>query len=87
MSEPVEKLSVSLAPELASWARTHAKLHNQSVSGVIAEALERAKRAEALGALLRDLDAEFGALSEDELRAADRAWTEAHRAAAAHSEP
>jgi hypothetical protein len=69
-----EKLSVSVDAELWAAARS-LPLPERSASAVVAEALRRMIAGEQLRALLDELDAEFGPVPDDEIRAAERRWS------------
>jgi hypothetical protein len=67
----VDKISISLSPEDAKWARARAKKLKTSVSGVVGEALRRERQAEARRKLVEELG---GPLAEEELRAVLAEW-------------
>ena len=67
----VEKISISLSPEDARWARARAKKLKTSVSGVVGEALRRERQAEARRQLIEELG---GPLDEEALRAVLNEW-------------
>jgi K+/H+ antiporter YhaU regulatory subunit KhtT len=52
---PVEKLSVSLAPDEIAWVRRKAEESASNVSAVLAEAVRQQRRLEAIDALLAEL--------------------------------
>ena len=68
----VDKMSVSFDPDLGEAIRTAAASHGQPLSTWLAEAAASKLRAEALSAYLDAWEAEHGALSLDELAAAER---------------
>ena len=68
----VDRLSITLAPELGRAARRAAKRANLSLSAWIAEAAADRVRNEALGAALDEWEADDGAFTSDELAAAAR---------------
>lgn len=68
----VEKLSVSMPIEDIAWVRAKALRSEMSVSAVLAEAVRRQRRAEALAALLDDLGVED--ISEQDLAAVRAEW-------------
>ena len=68
----VEKMSVSLAPELGEAIRAAATQHGQAVSSWLADAAASKLRAEALSAFLDAWESEHGALTAKELAAAER---------------
>jgi hypothetical protein len=67
----VDKISISLSPADAKWARGRAKRLKTSVSGVVGDALRRERQAEARRQLIDELG---GPLSEAELRAVLEEW-------------
>lgn len=67
----IEKISISLPAELLAEARTYA---GSNLSAYVADSLRRRILADRLGQYLDELDAEFGALTEDELAEARRLW-------------
>jgi hypothetical protein len=67
----IEKISISLPAELVAEARTYA---GGNLSAYVADSLRRRILADRLGTYLDELDAEFGALTEDELAEARRLW-------------
>jgi hypothetical protein len=69
----VDRLSITLAPELGRAARRAAKRANLSLSAWIAEATADRVRNEALGAALDQWESEDGAFTSDELAVATRA--------------
>lgn len=68
----VDRLSITLAPELGRAARRAAKRANVSLSAWIAEATADRVRNETLGAALDRWEAEDGAFTPDELADAAR---------------
>jgi hypothetical protein len=68
----VEKLSVSMPPEVAAQVRAAALAANQPVSAWVAEALGERLRQEALGELVAGWQAEGGVFTPEELDDARR---------------
>lgn len=67
----VDKISISLSPDDAKWARARAKKLKTSVSGVVSEALRRERQADARRQLLAELG---GPLDDNELRTILEEW-------------
>ena len=65
-------MSVSFDPELGDAIRAAAAQHGQSLSSWLAQAAASKLRAEALTAYLDAWEAEHGALTAEELAAAER---------------
>jgi hypothetical protein len=72
MSQPAEKLSISMPSKLVSAARKRAG--RRGLSAFVAQAVARELEREALGEFLDDLDSTLGAVPEAELKRARRAW-------------
>ena len=72
----VEKMSVSFDLELGEAIRTSAGRDHQSVSAWLAEAARDRLRLEALGEAVHAWEGEFGALTDAEVAAAERALTQ-----------
>lgn len=68
----VDKMSVSFDPALGDAIRAAAAQHGQPLSSWLAEAAASKLRAEALTAYLDAWEAEHGALTAEELAAAER---------------
>lgn len=68
----VDKMSVSFDPELGDAIRAAAAHRGQPLSSWLAEAAASKLRAEALTAYLDAWEAEHGALTDEELAAAER---------------
>lgn len=66
----VDKLSISLDPDLGDAVRDAAKHRGSSISAWLAEAAAAKLRAEALTDYLRDWEAKNGPFTSDELAAA-----------------
>ena len=66
----VDKLSISLDPELGDAVRAAAKRHGCGLSRWLAEAAAAKLRNEALGEFLDEWEAENGAPTEEELASA-----------------
>lgn len=77
-----KKIGISLPPEIYSWAAHEVQEGRaQSISALITEGLYAMRGQAELGALIRDLEAEVGELSEEDLariqvaeEAAREAW-------------
>lgn len=63
----VDKLSVSFDPDLGDAVRAAAKRSGRGLSGWLAEAAAERLRSEALGEFLDGWEAEYGALTAEEL--------------------
>jgi Arc/MetJ-type ribon-helix-helix transcriptional regulator len=77
-----KKIGISLPDETYAWIQ--AKIERgaaETVSGVIAQSLERERKREELRDLLAEWSAEIGPPSADEQRWVDEAVTKAHVAA------
>lgn len=72
MSEPAEKLSISMPHKLASAARQRAG--KRGLSSFVARAVARELEREALGDFLNELDEMLGPVPDAELKRARRAW-------------
>lgn len=72
MSQPAEKLSISMPRKLASAARKRAG--RRGLSAFVAQAVARELEREALGEFLDDLDSSLGAVPEVELKRVRREW-------------
>jgi hypothetical protein len=72
MSEPAEKLSVSVPKALATAARRQAG--PRGLSGFVARAISHELEREQLGNFLRELDEAAGPVPESELSRARQAW-------------
>jgi hypothetical protein len=72
MSEPADRLSVSVPSALASAVRR--RVGARGLSGFVARAIAHELEREQLGELLGDLDPKLGPVSPVELRKARRAW-------------
>jgi hypothetical protein len=72
MSQPAEKLSISMPHKLASAARKRAG--RRGLSSFVAQAVARELEREALGEFLEDLDRELGPVPDAELKRARREW-------------
>lgn len=72
MSQPTEKLSISMPRKLASAARKRAG--RRGLSAFVARAVARELEREALGAFLDELDSTLGAVPEVELKRVRRCW-------------
>jgi predicted transcriptional regulator len=70
----VEKLSVSVEPELARRMRAAAEATGQSVSAFVAQAVEDRLKLEAGRRLLAEWEAEHGAITEEELERVRSRW-------------
>jgi len=70
----VEKLAVSLDPELAALVRTLAESSGESVSGWLADAARRKIRNLAARVALMNYEEEFGAITPKEIAAARKLW-------------
>jgi len=68
----VDKLSISLDPELGDAVRSAAAQAGQPVSSWLAEAAASKLRAEALAEFLGSWEAEHGALTAEEIARAER---------------
>jgi predicted transcriptional regulator len=68
----VEKMSISLDPELGQAVREAATKEDTSVSAWLAEAARAQLRQEGLAAFLDDWQAEHGAFTDEEIRDAER---------------
>jgi len=66
-----DKLSISLAPDLADAIRSAAERLNLSTSGWLAEAARKKLRGDALDEFLSEWQEENGAFTQEELDAAD----------------
>lgn len=73
---PVEKLAISVDPDLASSIRALADASGDSVSGWLADAARRKMRDIAAISALKEFEKEFGAISAEELEAAANLWLE-----------
>ena len=72
MTEPAEKLSVSIPKKLATAARR--KAGPRGLSGFVARAISHELEREQLGGFLEELEEAAGAVSKRELARARRAW-------------
>lgn len=72
MSEPAEKLSVSIPKDLATAVRRRAG--PRGLSGFVARAISHELEREQLGAFLDELDEAAGPVPKRELSRARRAW-------------
>ena len=70
----VQKLSVSLEPDLVSRARQEAVVAGQSLSAFVGEAVEYRLKLEAARHLLAAWEAEHGPISQSERERARSQW-------------
>ena len=68
----VKKLAISLPADLAGAIKAAAEKERVSVSGWLAEAASRRLRRRRAVQAIKEYEAEFGEISEDELKAVDR---------------
>ena len=68
----VRKWSVSIDEDLAGRVEEH--VGGRGLSGFVARAVEHELERDALGAYLDDLDAEFGAVSAEQIEEYDALW-------------
>ena len=78
----VDRLSVTVGSDLGREVRAAARRRGLSVSSWVAQAIEAGLRNEYLGEALAAWEAEQGALTEEELVAADRILDEAEQKSA-----
>ena len=72
MSQPAEKLSISMPRKLVSAARKRAG--RRGLSAYVARAVARELEREALGEFLNELDSTLGVVPEAELKRVRREW-------------
>lgn len=72
MTEPAAKLSISIPSELADAVRR--RVGPRGMSRFIAQAIAHELEREQLGALLEELEANHGPISQSELESARRQW-------------
>jgi len=72
VSQPAEKLSISMPRKLVSAARKRAG--RRGLSAFVAQAVARELEREALGDFLDELDSTLGAVPEAELKRVRRVW-------------
>jgi ribulose-5-phosphate 4-epimerase/fuculose-1-phosphate aldolase len=68
------KLAISLNPELAAQLKLDACAKGESVSGWIAEAITARLRHEGMAQWIKDYEAEFGEITEEEMAKVDAEW-------------
>jgi hypothetical protein len=68
----VEKITISLDPELAASIRAEAEAAGTSVSAWITRSLQRERRRKAFFEALADWESEYGPITPEELAAARR---------------
>ena len=72
MSQPAEKLSISMPRKLVSAARKRAG--RRGLSAFVARAVARELEREALGEFLNELDSTLGGVPKAELKRVRREW-------------
>lgn len=63
----VDKISISLDPDLGDELREAARKSGKGVSAWVADAVAKRLRAEAFDEFMREWEAEFGVLTEEEI--------------------
>lgn len=72
MSQPAEKLSVSVPSEVATALRR--RVGTRGLSGFVARAIRHELEREHLGVFLAEMERDLGPVSKSELSKARRAW-------------
>jgi hypothetical protein len=70
----VEKLAISLDPELLAEVRTDAEANGETVSGWLADAAARKLRRRAAQLVLQTFEADHGKITDEELAEVRALW-------------